>query len=52
MKPWHVLACALALTTVLMRPAWPQAPGEASAVPPRDCDRGCLLEILREYMDA
>jgi hypothetical protein len=29
-----------------------QAPGEASAVPPLDCDRPCLLAKLGAYMDA
>jgi hypothetical protein len=52
MKARHLLACSLVLTALLTRFAWSQAPGEASAVPPRDCDRGCLLAIVRDYMGA
>lgn len=29
-----------------------QAPGEASAVLPKDCDRACLIGFLDSYMDA
>jgi hypothetical protein len=29
-----------------------QAPGESSAVVPRDCDRACLIGTLHSYMDA
>src|ERR1700761_714563 len=29
-----------------------QAPGESSAVVPRDCDRACLIGSLHSYMDA
>jgi hypothetical protein len=33
-------------------PAFAQAPGERSAVPPSDCDRSCLIGFVREYMGA
>jgi len=39
--------CASALQA-----AYAQAPGETSAVWPRDCDRDCLIGIAQRYMDA
>lgn len=33
-------------------PALAQAPGEASAVPDRSCDRACLIDALRDHMKA
>jgi len=29
-----------------------QAPGERSALPPQDCDRGCLIGLVHDYMAA
>ncbi|HUN25122.1 MAG TPA: hypothetical protein VMU67_02360 [Steroidobacteraceae bacterium] len=40
------------LLGALARPARAQAPGEPSALWPRDCDRACLIGIARRYMDA
>lgn len=53
MKRAALFACAAvaaALTPVL--PVAAQAPGDASALLGQSCDRACLLDTLKAYMDA
>src|SRR5690606_4883500 len=48
-----LIGCVLFATSALHAPPAPaQAPGEASAVPPRGCDDACLVGFVRGYMDA
>ena len=42
----------LASAFILVGRSVAQAPGEISAVAPRDCDRDCLIGFARRYMDA
>jgi hypothetical protein len=45
---WLLASCVLAAPGSVLA----QAPGEASAVLPSDCDRECLIGITRQYMQA
>ncbi|MEP7247757.1 MAG: hypothetical protein ABI885_29280 [Gammaproteobacteria bacterium] len=47
-----IAASWLAAASLLNVPALAQAPGEASAVPPSDCDYSCLIGFARGYMAA
>lgn len=47
----QLLAAAI-LATALPAPALAQAPGQPSAVIAFDCDRDCLIDHARAYMDA
>jgi hypothetical protein len=52
-KQQFSLSVALALITCSVSLCLrAQAPGETSAIVPRDCDRACLLHIASLYMDA
>jgi hypothetical protein len=52
--PGRALAAAtLVLSSLLLAAAArAQAPGERSALPPRDCDRSCLIDTVHDYLSA
>jgi hypothetical protein len=52
MKRRWIPLTALALASGIGLPALAQAPGQPSAVIRVDCDRDCLIEYARNYMDA
>jgi hypothetical protein len=51
-RPRPVLALLALLPFAMTDAARAQAPGERSALPPRDCDRACLVGIVNDYLAA